>query len=221
MSPDRTLPPRPDDNAQYWRKRLRKRRGSLRGVGDAKRTEAENLSLYARKRKIVFSLLKAVGLVERMDGLRVLDAGCGTGMLAELLYILGAQVTGVDVSKVALKEAALRCPGGDFRPGLLTNFRIENGRFELIVCADVLYHIVDDGNWTEAVRNLADHCAPDGVVVIIDQLKAEPQRPSNHVRFRTRAMYDEVLMPRGALAVALPVRTGALVYRFPADGGAD
>ena len=187
MSADRTPPAHPDDNARYWKKRLRKRRGSLLGVGDARRSEGENLSLYAKKRRTVFSLLKAAGIADRMDRLPVLDAGCGIGMLSELFYILGAEVTGVDVSKVALKEAALRCPDGDFRQASLTDFRIEDRRFALTICADVLYHLVDDGNWAKAVRNLAEHGAPGGLIIIIDQLKAEPQRPADHVRFRTRA----------------------------------
>ena len=221
MNADRTSPPQSDDNARYWKKRLRKRRGSLRGVGDVKRSDNENISLYATKRRIVFSLLNAVGIVDRMDGLRVLDAGCGIGMLSELFYILGAKVTGVDVSKVALKEAVHRCPDGDFRVGSLTAFKVENQRFDLIICADVLYHIVDDRNWTEAMRNLAGHAAPGGVIIVIDQIRAEPERRASHVRFRTRAMYDEVLLALGAHAVALPGKAGILAYRLPVDAGAD
>ena len=42
-----------------------------------------------------------------VNNLEVLDVACGGGLLAEALYDFGAQVTGVDISEVAIETAKL------------------------------------------------------------------------------------------------------------------
>lgn len=49
-----------------------------------------------------------IELVPDVDGERVLDAGCGTGVYTEWLLEQGAEVVGVDVSEEMLAEAADR-----------------------------------------------------------------------------------------------------------------
>lgn len=49
------------------------------------------------------------GLLGDVQGLRVLDAGCGPGINAKILTEKGAWVTGVDVSPRMLEEARKRC----------------------------------------------------------------------------------------------------------------
>ena len=42
-----------------------------------------------------------------LDGKRVLDVGCGGGILAESMAVRGAQVTGIDLAEQPLKVAQL------------------------------------------------------------------------------------------------------------------
>jgi 2-polyprenyl-3-methyl-5-hydroxy-6-metoxy-1,4-benzoquinol methylase len=49
-----------------------------------------------------------------VEGLRVLDAGCGGGYLSNQLQAKGANVTGVDVSEQMIEIARERCPAVEF-----------------------------------------------------------------------------------------------------------
>ena len=189
------------DNEAYWVARHEEHRHKLAAVGDIQSSEERNLELYALKKRRVADLLKGTGSLD-LSGSSVLDAGCGIGMLSELFYVLGADVSGVDASPVAVEEARLRCPGGRFEAGSLLEFDL-GSEFDLVFCLDVLYHVVDDGNWRTALSRLAHHAKPGGRIFIIDQLKPEPFSPADHVRFRTRAMYDEALGALGAHPVPL------------------
>jgi 2-polyprenyl-6-hydroxyphenyl methylase / 3-demethylubiquinone-9 3-methyltransferase len=80
-------------------------------------------------------------------GLRVLDVGCGGGLLAEEFARLGCAVTGIDPSKESLAAArrhavsqglAIRyqCAAGEALP-----FADES--FDTVYCCDVLEHVAD------------------------------------------------------------------------------
>ncbi|MGB1560687.1 MAG: class I SAM-dependent methyltransferase [Sinimarinibacterium flocculans] len=176
------------DNIQYWIDRHGKHHNKLVAVGDIRRTEQENLSLYWAKKRGAAAMLRSLGLLD-LSGRTVLDAGCGIGLMSELFSVLGAKVWGVDGSPVAIENARFRAPDGVFSTGSLVDFSLQQ-RFDLVYCADVLYHVVDDDNWRTAVMNLLGHVAPGGHLIIVEQLKATEERPGAHVRFRTRAMYE-------------------------------
>src|SRR5688500_1755615 len=50
-------------------------------------------------------------LLPPVDGLHLLDAGCGSGIYAELLMDRGARVTGIDESAAMLEHARRRLAG--------------------------------------------------------------------------------------------------------------
>lgn len=70
--------------------------------------------------------------------LRILDAGCGTGGMFELLSQYG-QVWGVDQSETAISLAAKR-QLATVAVGDLQHLPFAEGFFDLIICYDVLYH---------------------------------------------------------------------------------
>ena len=198
------------DNEAYWIARHEEHRHRLAAVGDIARSEEENVALYARKKRRIADVLRELGGLD-LQGKAVLDAGCGIGEIAELLHVLGAEVSGLDASPVALEEARRRVPEGDFREGSLVEF--DFGReFDVVFAIDVLYHVVDDANWRTAVRRLLRHVGRGGLLIVLDQHKAEPEEPASHVRFRTQAMYDEVVADAGGRP-RMPAGGVFLVYR--------
>jgi ubiquinone biosynthesis O-methyltransferase len=50
-----------------------------------------------------------VGLLSPLKGLKILDVGCGGGLLSESLSRLGAEVTGIDPSKENIYIASQHC----------------------------------------------------------------------------------------------------------------
>ena len=199
------------DNEAYWQQRHEDYQGELAAVGDIRRSQRENLALYAQKKRWLVELIQSLEHVNPKNK-SVLDAGCGIGLMSEVFYLFKAHVTGVDASSIAIDEARCRCPDGNFHASSLLDFKLSEP-FDITFCADVLYHIVDDENWRKAVENLASHTKLGGHLVVLDQLKSEPSSPAPHVKFRTKSMYDNELVRAGMLDVTPLHQPHFIIYR--------
>ncbi len=102
----------------------------------------------------------AVGGPEKIVGLRVLDVGCGGGLVAEKFAQLGAIVTGVDISasSLAVAQRHAQQQGLDitYLPASGDCLPFPSESFDLVVCCDFLEHISDrlDDFLTEMSRVL-------------------------------------------------------------------
>jgi magnesium-protoporphyrin O-methyltransferase len=86
-------------------------------------------------------------LPQDLRGSRILDAGCGTGMLATALAQRGADVVAVDLSPQLLKVAEERTleklrPQIEYRPGDMLDASL--GRFHHVIAMDSLIHYCRD-----------------------------------------------------------------------------
>lgn len=108
-----------------------------------------------------------------VKGLRVLDAGCGTGYLVAQLHAKGAQVTGVDLSERMIQIARSQHPGIDFRVDSVGELHtISGAQFDLIVSNYVLMDLPDlDG----ALANFARVLRPGGAAVVVFSHPCFPQ----------------------------------------------
>jgi len=83
----------------------------------------------------------------RMDltGQRVLDVGCGGGLLAEEVARLGLLVTGVDQSQKSLLTAFKHAAQSDLRinyvAGVGELLPFANASYDIVICCDVLEHV--------------------------------------------------------------------------------
>jgi magnesium-protoporphyrin O-methyltransferase len=92
-----------------------------------------------------------------MTGLRLLDAGCGTGALAVEAAERGAEVVAIDVAGSLVKIARNRAPAHlkiDWRVGDMLDPAL--GRFDHVVAMDSLIHY-KPFDIVEVIRQLADH----------------------------------------------------------------
>lgn len=82
-----------------------------------------------------------------LAGRRVLDVGCGGGLVAEALARCGAEVTGLDVSERALAVARAHAASGGLRiryeVGRAEALPFADGGFDAVICADCLEHVDD------------------------------------------------------------------------------
>ncbi len=109
-----------------------------------------------RMRETLLSWLPA-----RMDGLRLLDAGCGTGALAQVAAERGAEVVAIDLSPTLVNLAcerhrlSARPMAGriEFRSGDMLDPAL--GRFDHVVAMDSLIHY-DTPHIVEAVQRLSE-----------------------------------------------------------------
>lgn len=98
---------------------------------------------------------------EWFRGKRVLDAGCGNGMLTSAIATLGCETWGVDVSDSIIR-AAERYPNVTFRQADLLD-PPELGEFDAIYSGGVLHHTRDT---RKGVEQIARMVAPGGRVYV-------------------------------------------------------
>lgn len=108
-----------------------------------------------------------------VKGLRVLDAGCGTGYLAAQFAAKGAAVTGVDLSERMIQIAHSQYAGIDFRIDSLSELRsLADAQFDLIVSNYVLMDLPD---LDSALTNFARVLRPGGAAIVVFSHPCFPQ----------------------------------------------
>ena len=84
-----------------------------------------------------------------LEGLRVLDVGCGGGILADSMARKGAHVTGIDLATKALRVARLHAleaqtPGIEYREVSVEALAQEMpAAFDTVTCMEMLEHVPD------------------------------------------------------------------------------
>lgn len=66
------------------------------------------------------------------SGISYLDAGCGSGMAAQIAAERGARVSGLDATANLIAIAKTRVPDGDFHVGDLENLPFPDGAFDVV-----------------------------------------------------------------------------------------
>ena len=95
----------------------------------------ESHFFYVANHKIILSLLNKY--LTHKSKIKILDAGCGTGLLTKKLKMFG-DVTGLDYSKDALSFAKMR--GIKTKLGSVTKLPFPDNSFDAVVSIDVIAH---------------------------------------------------------------------------------
>ena len=95
----------------------------------------------------------------KLAGKRVLDVGCGGGILAEAMARLGARVTGIDLSEPALHVAERHLHGQDLplayeRAAVEEYAALHAGGFDVVTCMELLEHVPQPASMVAACARL-------------------------------------------------------------------
>jgi 2-polyprenyl-6-hydroxyphenyl methylase/3-demethylubiquinone-9 3-methyltransferase len=108
--------------------------------------------------------------VKRLDaltGMRILDIGCGAGILSEPLARMGAEVVGADPSAANIAAAKQHAEQAglaiDYRATTIEALAVSDERFEAVLAMEVVEHVADV---TLFLKQCAQLVKPGGILIV-------------------------------------------------------
>jgi len=130
-----------------------------------------------------------------LNGARVLDVGCGGGILTEALATAGANTTGIDMAPRPLQVAKLHRHESeleiDYQQSTIEAYAADHaGEFDVITCLEMLEHVPSPDSVIEACRTLLK---PGGQLF----LSTINRNPKAYAMMVLGAEYVLNMLPRG------------------------
>ncbi len=160
--------------------------------------------------------LDLIDRLARLHDKRVLDVGCGGGILSESMAARGAQVTGIDLAEKPLKIAQLHL----LESGMTVDYRhvsieaiaeSEPGSFDIVTCMELLEHVPDPAATVQACAR----AAKPGAWLFFSTLN---RNPKSYLFAIIGAEYVLNLLPKGTHDYAKFIRPSELA-RFCRTAG--
>ena len=153
-----------------------------------------------------------------LAGKKVLDVGCGGGLLSEGMAERGAQVTGIDLSEKALGVARLHLLESgrsvDYRHISAESLAAEMpGSFDVVTCLEMLEHVPDPASTVAACARLVK---PGGQVF----LSTLNRNPKSYLLAVIGAEYLLQMLPKGTHDYAKFIKPSEL-SRYARNAGLD
>ena len=152
-----------------------------------------------------------------VQGKKILDVGCGGGILADAMARKGAEVLGIDLATKALKVAQLHAleaqtPNVQYREVSAEALAIEQpAGFDVVTCMEMLEHVPDPAS---IVRACATLVKPGGWVFF----STINRNPKSFLFAIVGAEYLLNLLPRGTHEYAKMIRPSELAAHCRAVG---
>ena len=133
--------------------------------------------------------------ITELSGKRVLDVGCGGGILSEAMAAQGADVTGIDMAEASLAVARLHLLESkqqvDYQQITAEQLAAQQpGSFDLVTCLEMLEHVPDPAAIVQACHDLVK---PGGNVFF----STLNRNPKSYLFAIVGAEYILGLLPKG------------------------
>ncbi len=99
-----------------------------------------------------------------LDGLKILDIGCGGGLVSESLSRMGATITGADADENAINTARAHAEG----TGLEIEYKCGNAadidnKFDVVCALEIIEHVTDPNDFISLCK---DKLKPGGLLIM-------------------------------------------------------
>src|SRR5229473_3240653 len=166
--------------------------------------------IEARGKTIVRTVTR---LKRALDLSSAVDAGCGVGFFSQTLLECGLNVCGFDGRGENVTEARRRFPHIPFEQGDIEGRAIlQLGRFDLVLCFGLLYHLENPLQAIRHLRGLTEKC------LLLESMCLPEEKPSMLLREEPRqddqSLTDVACYPSEGSLVKMLYRAGfRMVYR--------
>jgi 2-polyprenyl-3-methyl-5-hydroxy-6-metoxy-1,4-benzoquinol methylase len=104
-----------------------------------------------------------------LEGVRILDLGCGAGGLAKSLAAKGARITGIDPNWEAILNARDLVPAASFERARAEALPFNDGIFDAVVVVNTLHH-VPLGAMDQSLAEAARVTSLSNLLIVIEPL---------------------------------------------------
>lgn len=157
----------------------------------------------AHKAQVLLRLVDRHGM--RVQDCRIIDVGCGTGMLHAHITGQFASVEGIDSSKESLRAAAEAFPMNCYRHYSGGRLPYEDSSFDVALAAAVFHHVAPGERMVLAKEMLRILC-PGGLVIVVEH---NPFNPITRYIVNTCELDKDAIMLRPAELRRLFTSAGA------------
>lgn len=139
---------------------------------------------------------------------RVLDYGCGVGMLSSYMKQIFPQATvdGYDISDASLAKVD---PDIRVRGTFTSDWNLLAPQYDLITITNVMHHVRPDKR-QETIVSLGERLSPDGVLIIVEH---NPLNPLTRWAVANCAFDDDAILLHTKEATGYLLRSGLEVLR--------
>ena len=152
---------------------------------------------------------------KNVEKLNVLDVGCGGGLLTEALYDFGAEVTGIDISEVAIETAKLHASETNkeirYILGEAESLVDEKETFDIVSCLEAIEHVPDPN---QLVKTCSDLCKKNGDIFF----STINRNPKSFLFAIVGAEYILNLLPKGTHEYEKFIKPSELIQMMENNG---
>lgn len=196
---------------EYWNA-LSGHKMLLSEVGWPNWTEAYNKARYKLSLEQVSHIIDELPTSPK----NILEVGCGVGFWTRFLTqrFPDSSYQGVDISAAAvtnLKKQYSHLSNTSFTQGDVSSIVLPANNYDLVVCLEVLLHIVDDALWEQAIHTIANALSSTGYALLSDPLTMWCDPPGytvgDNCKVRKMADLQRVLERHGLEILQIHPRT--------------
>lgn len=184
------------DTKKFWEDRLSKEI-SLQTTGHRAFNAEYNDWLYKAQIDSLDLLLQKNQV--QTEGASLFEVGSGGGFFIEYFRGKGvSHVVGLDIAKPSVEFLRQKYPTYQFfHADIATDQMPIQGRFDLVTALNVLFHIVDEVKFHQAICNMRTLAKPGGYLILCDTFEPPLTPNRKHVRNRALSSYQSVFKEQG------------------------